>query len=85
MYKEGQYISNGVTFGDGRFSSLPAVISAILLDPEATSNTLHADPAYGGIKEPIVKVLGFMRAMAVIDRPLMIACSYPSYLTWLRR
>lgn len=69
VYKEGQYISNGVTFGDGRFSSLPAVISAILLDPEATSNTLDADPAYGGIKEPIVKVLGFMRAMGYRQTP----------------
>ena len=69
VYKEGQYISNGETFGDGRFSSLPAVIAAILLDPEATSNTLDADPAYGGIKEPIVKVLSFMRAMGYRQTP----------------
>lgn len=63
-YKEGSYTGpNGSAFGDGKYSNLDACIAAILLDQEATANTLDADPAYGGIKEPIIKVLQFMRSM----------------------
>lgn len=42
---------------------MKAVVAAILLDQEATANTLDADPTYGGIKEPIIKVLQFLRSM----------------------
>ncbi len=62
-FKTGEYTSNGVTFGDGKLSDLKATVAAILLDREATSTVLDADPAYGGIREPVVKVLAFMRAM----------------------
>lgn len=63
VYKEGKFTHGSVEFGDGKYSSLPAVIAAILLDQEATTSTLDADPTYGAIKEPIIKVLQFMRAM----------------------
>eukprot|EP00571_Detonula_confervacea_P017647 CAMPEP_0172312770 /NCGR_PEP_ID=MMETSP1058-20130122/18549_1 /TAXON_ID=83371 /ORGANISM="Detonula confervacea, Strain CCMP 353" /LENGTH=2999 /DNA_ID=CAMNT_0013026315 /DNA_START=101 /DNA_END=9097 /DNA_ORIENTATION=+ len=65
VYKEGTYSD----FGDGKFSNLEAVVAAILLDQEATSNTLDADPASGGIKEPILKVLQFMRALEYRQTP----------------
>lgn len=56
VYKAGSYTHGSSTFGDGRHSNLPAVIAAILLDQEATASTLDADPTYGGVKEPIIKV-----------------------------
>ena len=68
-FKTGTYVSNGITFGDGTLSDLKATVAAILLDREATSNTLDADPSYGGIKEPIIKVLQFMRAMGYVNSP----------------
>jgi hypothetical protein len=55
--------SNGITFGTGKLSDMKAVVAAILLDQEAISTTLDADPTYGGIKEPIIKVMQFLRSM----------------------
>ena len=74
-YRDGFYNHGGTKYiaayeyGDGRFSNLNAVVAAILLDQEATSSTLDADPVYGGIKEPILKVLQFMRAMGYRQMP----------------
>lgn len=68
-YKNGYYEGGGKTFGTGRFSDLNAVVAATLLDPEATSWTLDADPAYGGLKEPIIKVLQAMRSMDYRQSP----------------
>jgi hypothetical protein len=59
----GSFVSNGITFGSGKLSDMKAVVAAILLDQEATASTLDADPTYGGIKEPIIKVLHFLRSM----------------------
>lgn len=68
-YYDGQYSSNGKTYGDGRYSNLSAVVAAIMLDPESTSSTLDADPSSGAIREPIVKVLSFMRGMEYMQTP----------------
>ena len=62
-FTSGTYTSNSITFGTGKLSDMKAVVAAILLDPEATSSSLDADPTYGGIKEPIIKVLQFFRSM----------------------
>ncbi len=62
-FAAGTYESTGITFGEGVLSDLTATVAAILLDREATSVSLDADPSYGGIKEPLVKVIQFMRAM----------------------
>ena len=48
-------------------SDIKATVAAILLDREATSTSLDADPSYGAIREPIVKVLAFMRAMGYVQ------------------
>ena len=68
-YRDGAYASGSDTFGDGRFSNLKAVVAAILLHREAASHTLDADPAYGGLKQPIVKVLQFMRSSSYVQSP----------------
>lgn len=63
-FVSGQYISsNGITFGTGKLSDMKAIVAAILLDQEATANVLDADPVSGGIKEPIIKILQFLRSM----------------------
>ena len=55
--------SSPVTFGDNKWGNLASTVAAIVLDPEATSAVLDFDPAYGSLKEPILKVIGFMRSM----------------------
>jgi uncharacterized protein (DUF1501 family) len=69
VYREGRFTFNSNDFGDGKHSSLDAVVAAILLDREAVATTLDADPTYGGLKEPIIKVLQFMRAGEYVQNP----------------
>lgn len=52
-----------IHYGDGRWGNLAATAAAIVLDQEAISVVLDADPTHGALKEPLVKVVGFMRAM----------------------
>ena len=53
---------NGKTYS-GMYGDLLATVTAIFLDREASSSTLDSDPAHGRMREPLVKVLHFMRAM----------------------
>ena len=64
-FKQGQYRypNEGINFGSGSYGDLAAMCSAILLDPEHRSAVLDHDPFYGSLREPIVKVIAFMRAM----------------------
>lgn len=70
-FKSGFYkYSNGAitkSFGDNNFGNLAATAAAIILDREATSSVLNADPTYGNLKEPILKLLGFMKSMEYTD------------------
>lgn len=47
----------------GRYGDLAATFTAILLDREARSHILHADPTFGAIREPVLKLLHLLRAM----------------------
>ena len=47
----------------GRYGDLGAMVAAILLDREAQSLVLDADPNHGQLREPLVKLYHFMRAM----------------------
>jgi hypothetical protein len=40
-----------------RYGDLGATVHAILLDPEARSPTLDADPTFGRLHEPLLKVM----------------------------
>lgn len=64
-FQEGSYedTDSGITFGSGKYGCMAASIAAILLDREATSHVLDADPAAGMLKEPLVKVIGLMRSL----------------------
>ena len=47
-FKDGSYTNpSGDDFGDGRYGSMEALVAAIILDPEARSSVLDADPTSG--------------------------------------
>lgn len=50
-FKSGSYISGGKSFGDGIYGNLGATAAAIVLDREARSVVLDADPTSGGLRE----------------------------------
>ena len=62
-FAQGVYEADGVDFGDGKWGDMTATVAAILLDREATSVVLDADPAHGGLREPMVKIISLMRSM----------------------
>ena len=63
-FNTGKYVSSdGEEFGSGKVGDLAATVAAILLDREARSFVLDADPFYSSLKEPLMRILQFMRAM----------------------
>ena len=59
-FRTGTY--DGVTYS-GKYGCLAATTAAILLDREARSSEVMMDPYHGLLREPILKVLHYMRAM----------------------
>jgi cullin-associated NEDD8-dissociated protein 1 len=53
---------DGTTYS-GAYGDIGAAVAAIMLDREARSDTLLADPTYGGLREPLIKVTHLLRAM----------------------
>jgi len=80
-FQAGAYESQNITFGDGKWGNLGATVAAILLDREATSTILDADPAHGSIREPLLKVVGFMRSMD-FTRTNHSKLIYPLFEVW---
>jgi len=62
-FKSGTYVKLGVTFGDGKYGNMGAMLAAILLDHEARDPIVDADPTSGSLREPFLKLLSFMRSM----------------------
>ena len=50
-------------FGTGEYGDLEATVAAVLLDEEATSLSLEADPARGKLREPLMKLMHLLRAL----------------------
>ena len=42
---------------------MAAAVAAILLDPEARSHLVEADPTFGKFREPLLKILSVMRSL----------------------
>jgi len=61
-FRTGVYAPAGRTFS-GRYGDLGATVAAVLLDREARSTTLDADPTHGKLREPLLKVVHVLRAM----------------------
>ena len=55
--------SDTVTFGSGERGDLRAVSASILLGRDALSATLDSDPTFGGLKEPLHKLMNIMRGL----------------------
>mmetsp|Transcript_20151 Transcript_20151/g.41987 ORF Transcript_20151/g.41987 Transcript_20151/m.41987 type:complete len:2123 (-) Transcript_20151:67-6435(-) len=55
--------------GTGEHGDLAATVAAIFLDREARDVVLDADPAFGLVREPILKLLHFMRSMEFETTP----------------
>ncbi len=62
-FLEGSYEAEGKSFGTGKYGDLAATFAAIYLDREARSVALDADPSYGTLREPLLKVMAVMRSM----------------------
>jgi uncharacterized protein (DUF1800 family) len=60
-FSTGSY--DGATYS-GRYGDLNATIHAILLDREARTTTLDADPTSGRLREPILKVRSTLSSAA---------------------
>lgn len=67
----GSFTHGGVTFGNLEYGNLKAVAAAITLDPESLSPVVDEDPASGNIREPLLKVIHFMRSLSFDRRPLV--------------
>ena len=67
-FAKGFYTSQGITFGDGKYGNLGAMLAAIVLDREARSAVLDADPTFGSLREPIIKLMAYLRAMKFKSR-----------------
>lgn len=48
--------------GSGVRGDMKAVVRAVLLDPEARDPALAADPAYGKLREPVLRLTALLRA-----------------------
>jgi uncharacterized protein (DUF1501 family) len=51
------------TRGSGKYGDIRAMVLQILLDRESRSAILDADPTHGSLKEPLLKIIGLMRAL----------------------
>jgi uncharacterized protein (DUF1501 family) len=66
--------SAGVEFGSKEYGDMSAFIAALLLDREARSIVLDADPSHGSAIEPFLKILRVLRSLAFqpdVDKPFV--------------
>jgi len=52
-----------ISYGSGKYGDLEATVACVLLDREARSTVLDADPIHGSLKEPLMKIVGLMRSL----------------------
>ena len=60
--------ANGWTIGSGQRGDLRATIAAVLLDAEARDMTKLADPTFGKVREPVLRLSAWMRAFNARSR-----------------
>lgn len=73
-FRSGIFESSEITFGSGNYGDLASTMAALLLNKEARSIVLDTDSSHGSLKEPLLKIIGFMRSMeyeAVQDSPFI--------------
>jgi len=64
-FSRGEYMrkKKNISIGSGKYGDLGATVAAILLDREAKTPSLDADPSSGSFREPLLKYIGLMRSM----------------------
>ena len=64
-FRKGRYIdpSSGLRFGLGDYGNLGAMVAALLLDREARSVVLDADPTHGSLLEPFLRFVRVMKSL----------------------
>ncbi|GBG30981.1 Hypothetical Protein FCC1311_072022 [Hondaea fermentalgiana] len=67
-FRSGKY--DGV--GTGKFGDMKATVAAVLLDREARSSVIDADPTYGQHRESLTKVIHFMRSMEIKPKRALV-------------
>jgi len=75
-FTRGVFRYQGVTFGDGKYGNHGAMLAAIVLDREARSAVLDADPTFGSLREPMIKLVAFLRAMEYQSRSAVKEISF---------
>lgn len=56
-------------FGTRNYGDLAATIAAVLLDKEARNTALDSDPAFGQLREPVIKLMHVMRSLQAEASP----------------
>lgn len=69
-FNSGSFTAHGQTFGDSRYGSLEATVAAIIMHDEARNVLLDADPTSGSLREPLIKLLSFLRSMEFSTKDL---------------
>ena len=69
-FRDGSY--DGVAYSQ-EYGDLGATIAAVLLDPEARSVTLEADPSHGLMREPLLKLHHVIRSASALRRNRLCA------------
>lgn len=62
-FQTGAYQSGSFTFGTNEYGDLAATFAAVVLDREARSVVLDADPFQGSLLEPFLKIVRVMRSL----------------------
>ena len=55
--------SSTISHGNGEWGDLAATVAAIVLDREAAFPILDDDPTSGSLRQPLLKLISFMRSM----------------------
>ena len=67
-FRSGSFTTRKVKFGDDTYGNLEATLAAVILEREARSVILDADPVSGSMREPALKIISFLRAMEFVKR-----------------
>jgi len=62
-FRSGTYSFAGLSFGTGDYGDLAATMAAVILDREALSVSVDADPSSGFVREPLLRVTSLLRSM----------------------
>lgn len=61
------YVDVNAPIGSRKYGDLASTIAAIILDKESRSVILDADPSYGSLREPSLKVIALMRNLRYVQ------------------